>query len=334
MVVDALQQAWPPFALVAGLLLIGRAAEDDRLYEAAGARLAAAPIGSRSLLAALLALVAAVTAVLNLDTAVVFLTPVLVHAARSRRLDERPFLYGTVLMSNSASLLLPGSNLTNMIVAGGSAGYGSRMVLPWLASCVITALVVASAYRLESSAGTAPSSSPPVRVGAGIGAVCTAAALVVAVANPALPVLVLGLAVAALRGFGGVRRLDARPLALLFAVAVGLGVLGRAWDGPASLLAQLGAVPTAVAGAAAAVAVNNLPAATLLSAQPPAHPDALLLGLDLGPNLAFTGSLSAWLWLAAGRGAGSRPSLLTYTRLGAIVVPLTLAASLAALAVR
>ena len=73
-------------------------------------------LGSRGLLVALLGLVAVVTAVLNLDTAVVFLTPVLVHAARRRGLDERPFLYGAVFMANAASILLPGSNLTNLLV--------------------------------------------------------------------------------------------------------------------------------------------------------------------------------------------------------------------------
>src|SRR6266571_2290793 len=113
---DAAGQAWPPFVLVAGLLLVGGVAGADGLFEAIGARLARAPLGPQALLLTLLGLVAAVTAVLNLDTSVVFLTPVLVHAARRRRLDERPFLYGSVFMANSASVLLPGSNLTNLLV--------------------------------------------------------------------------------------------------------------------------------------------------------------------------------------------------------------------------
>jgi arsenical pump membrane protein len=79
------------------------------------------------------------------------------------------------------------------------------------------------------------------------------------------------------------------------------------------------------------VLVNNLPAAVLLSAQPAPHPNALLLGLDLGPNLAVTGSLSAVLWLQAARAVGAHASITTYTRLGLILVPLTLAAALATL---
>ena len=74
--------------------------------------------------------------------------------------------------------------------------------------------------------------------------------------------------------------------------------------------------------------VNNLPAAVVLSAHPLTHPRALLLGLDLGPNLAVVGSLAAVLWLQVARAAGARPSVLRYTLLGLVLAPLTLAAAL------
>jgi arsenical pump membrane protein len=60
----------------------------------------------------------------------------------------------------------------------------------------------------------------------------------------------------------------------------------------------------------------------------PAHPRALLLGLNLGPNLAVTGSLSAVLWWQVARTQGARPSILRYTLLGLALVPLTLTAAL------
>src|SRR5438552_9624846 len=145
-ILGAAGQAWPPFVLVTGLLLIGAVAAADGLFEALGARLAQARLGARGLLLALLGLVAAVTAVLNLDTSVVFLTPVLVHAARRRRLDERPFLYGSVFMANAASLLLPGSNLTNLLVLENDPENGldfaTRMLPAWISACTITALVL------------------------------------------------------------------------------------------------------------------------------------------------------------------------------------------------
>jgi arsenical pump membrane protein len=74
--------------------------------------------------------------------------------------------------------------------------------------------------------------------------------------------------------------------------------------------------------------VNNLPAAVILSAQPPAHPRALLLGLDLGPNLAVTGALSAVLWLQVARTEGARPSVLRYSLLGLVLVPVSLGLAL------
>jgi len=49
----------------------------------------------------------------------------------------------------------------------------------------------------------------------------------------------------------------------------------------------------------------------------------------LGPNLAVTSSLSAVLWLQAARTVGAKPSIATYTRLGLVLVPLTLAAAVA-----
>src|SRR5919204_6565651 len=185
-------QAWPPFVLVAGLLLTGAVAADDGLFEALGARLARTPLGGYRLLLALLALVAVVSALLNLDTAVLFLTPVLVHAARQRRLDERPFLYGSVFMANAASLLLPGSNLTNLLVLRndpqpGSA-FAAQMLPAWITACTITAAFLALAFRLEDGRSEA-AEPPPLRLGLGAAATVVAAVLVVALPTAALPVL-------------------------------------------------------------------------------------------------------------------------------------------------
>jgi arsenical pump membrane protein len=330
-IVAAANQAWPPFVLVAGLLLIGRAAAEDGLFDATGARLARSRLGPRGLLLTLLALVAAVTAVLNLDTSVVFLTPVLVVAARRRGLDERPFLYGSVFMANAASLLLPGSNLTNLLVLrsapqdGGS--FAAQMLPAWLTACAITAVFVTVAFRPGEAGARTSAELPPLKVRYGAAATLAAAVLVVLLPNPAIPVLAVGVAAAV-----GQRlrpRVDAQLLALLFAVTVALGTLARLWHGPARLLESSSTWAVTGIAAAASLVVNNLPATVLLAARTPAHPDALLLGLDLGPNLAVTGSLSAVLWLQAARAVGARPSIATYTRFGVVLVPVTLAATVA-----
>jgi arsenical pump membrane protein len=282
----------------------------------------------------LLGLVAAVTAVLNLDTAAVFLTPVLVHAARRRGVDERPFLYGSVFMANAASMLLPGSNLTNMLVlmrdplAG--TGFGAQMLPAWLAACALTAAFMAFTFRLQAGK-PADVEAPALQFGLGAAGTAAAAILVLLLRNPALPVLALGVTASLLRR--RLPHLETRMLAILFPLTIGLGTLARVWNGPSHLLDSSGSWTAAGIGAAASVLVNNLPAAVLLSASPPAHPGALLLGLDLGPNLAVTGSLSAFLWLQAARTVGAEASIAVYSRLGVLLVPLTLAAALTALRV-
>jgi Na+/H+ antiporter NhaD/arsenite permease-like protein len=80
----AADQTWPAFALVAGLLLIGLVAAGDNLFAAIGQRLGAAAERTWVLYAGICALILVVTAVLNLDTSVAFLTPVTVHQPEQR----------------------------------------------------------------------------------------------------------------------------------------------------------------------------------------------------------------------------------------------------------
>jgi arsenical pump membrane protein len=332
-------QVWPAFALVTGLLLVGVVAEQDGLFAAAGAQLARVPGGARVVYLVGLALVALVTAVLNLDTSVFFLTPVLLHLARARGLDETPFLYGAVFMSNAASLYLPGSNLTNLIVLHGEPVNGATFLRHmWpaaVASTAVTAaLLVALFHRELGRDHPAERERPDVRFAVGALAVLAATVLVLVLASPALPVLVLGVAAVLLDRTPRLRikaAVDARAIGGLFVLAVVLGGLGRWWHGPADFVNGLGGWGTSVASAVAAVAVNNLPASVLLTPVPPVHPHELLLGLNIGPNLAVTGSLSAVLWLRVARSLGAQPSIRRYSALGAVLVPLTLAASLAAL---
>jgi arsenical pump membrane protein len=339
----AVSQDWPPFVLVAGLLLIGFVADRDGLFEAAGHRLACSAKSGGALFAGAVVMVGVVTAVLNLDTSVAFLTPVLVYTARSRGAGEAPLLYGSLLLANAGSLFLPGSNLTNLIVFGhlhmSGASFLAHMWAPALAALFVTAAVVALAERkqLRASAGKIADQLRP-RLGLGLGAVVAATVLIVALRAPALPVAIVGLIVTGARLAGQKTKgrevaevLGAPVLVGLFGIAVALGTLARAWSGPAVLLSHLGAWQTAAFAAAGSVAVNNLPAASLLSARAPSRPFALLIGLDLGPNLFVSGSLAWLLWLRAARGAGAQPSVARASRLGVIAVPLSMAAALAVL---
>jgi arsenical pump membrane protein len=148
--------------------------------------------------------------------------------------------------------------------------------------------------------------------------------------NAALPVLGVGVVAIVVRRLRP--KLELHVLLGLFLLAVALGTLARLWHGPASLLGHLGGIGDAAVGALASVLVNNLPAATLLSAQKPPHPLPLLVGLNLGPNFLFTGSLSAYLWYQAARSTGTRPSLKQASVLGLVLAPLTMIGALLALA--
>jgi arsenical pump membrane protein len=265
-----------------------------------------------------------------------------IGAARRRALDEQPFLYGTIFMVNASSLFLPGSNLTNLIVIGHEHVTGSefaRRMLPGaLGATFATALALWLLHRSRLGGGRLDGTRTPNPGPLGVIATAGVIALMLALADPALPVLALGIAAAAALALRG--RLDRRdlleavnPLALaaVFCVAVALGTLARAWGGPAELMDEAARVPTAVIGALAAVLLNNLPAAALLSAERLHHGRALLVGLNVGPNLAVTGSLSAFLWLQAARQAGARPSVLRYSKLGVLVAPAGIAGALLAL---
>ena len=353
----ALAQSWPPFVLIAGLLLIGLIANRDGLFAWGGARLQSLPGGGIALLGAALLLVAVVTAVLNLDTAVVFLTPVLVFAARRRRVSIEPFLYGCVFMANASSLFLPGSNLTNLLVldaghGGSGASFAATMFPVAITAAVVTAVGVGVSFRRHLVAGpgggagspgrrvdgdVSPASEPRVVLGAGLLATAAAVVLVLALRQPALAVLAVGV-VATLVELAR-RRIDLADawrvvglpsLTAAFVLTVALGTLARHWNGPAELIDGATGPETAGLAAISTVFVNNLPSAALYSAHAVDHSRMLLLGLNVGPNLAVTGALSALLWFRAAREVDARPSLVEFSRRG---VPLALVAMGAAIVV-
>jgi hypothetical protein len=155
-------------------------------------------------------------------------------------------------LSNAASLLLPVSNLTNLIVLGHlhltGGQFAARMWLPWLGAVAVTAAVVAIGERrslgpVRSEPGRA---SRPV-LGIGLAAIIAATALVIVIRSAALPVFVIGALAVGVRLRGGGQVTIGRIWQVLgmpvlvgpFGAAVALGTLGRAWSGPAVLLSHL-----------------------------------------------------------------------------------------------
>jgi arsenical pump membrane protein len=82
---------------------------------------------------------------------------------------------------------------------------------------------------------------------------------------------------------------------------------------------------------------NNLPvgllsgAAIQIDSPPPLITDAILIGVDLGPNLSVTGSLATILWLVALRREGEHVSALEFLKLGVLIMPVSLVLAIAAL---
>jgi len=333
---QSLSHSWQPFVLITGLLLIGHVASREGLFESVGNLVARTPGNDMTLFTVMMVAVAIVTALLNLDTSVVFMTPVALHASRARSADDVAFLYGTILMSNAASLLLVGSNLTNMLVFAShpvrGVTFARHMALAWLASVVLTIVLVAWWRRRELRRGTAQALTAVTwRMGPATVSVVVAVALMLVLSQPAIPVIVLGVA---LEVFDVVRRrrvtyleivsvANPQVVAPLFVVAVLVGWLGRSWHQVGDLAAHTNALATAAMASGLSLVINNLPAASLFAGQPIAHPYALLLGLNLGPNAFVTGAMSTLLWFRLVRREGFTPSVSQFVRIGLPVALVT-----------
>lgn len=336
---DALDEAEslaPTLVVLAALLVLGDGCERAGLFDALAARMAARARGSGPrLLVYVFAAAVAVTAVLGLDATVVLLTPAAFAAAAKARMPGRPHVYATSHLANSASLLLPVSNLTNLLAFRATdlsfAGFAAKMALPTAVAVAIEWLVLRRVFRTAlETPGRAPKAElPPLPKRPLIVLALTLAGFVAAgplgidAAYPAV-------AGAALMG-PRLKAIDAP----LIAFVLGLGLIVRALADAglqdvvadilphgAGLLALLGATFLA---AALANVLNNVPALlVLLPAAAAAGPEtvlAVLIGVNAGPNLTYTGSLATLLWRRVLHERGEDVSHREFHLLGALSVP-------------
>jgi len=352
---DELRALGPTVAFLAAVLVLARLCELEGLFDAAGDRIAQASRGRPvTLLGLVFAVCCVVTAVLSLDTTVVLLTPVVFVTATSLQLRPRPYVYACVHLSNSASLLLPVSNLTNLLAFRASGlsflRFGALMALPWLLAILAEYLVLRWFFSTDLTGHAAPARTPrplpgyPVAVVLGtLVAFCLTSVLHF---DPALAAL--GGAVA-LGGPALVRqRATARDVAAaanlpFLAFVFGLGVtvrtlqvhgldrLGRLVPSGSSLLTLL-----AIAGIAAVAAnlINNLPAILVLLPAVTGQPGPVLaavIGVNIGPNLTYVGSLATLLWRRILHARGHQPQAQEFLKVGAVSVPLALVAATAGL---
>ncbi|OBI94972.1 arsenic transporter [Mycobacterium alsense] len=345
-------------AFLGAVLVLAKLCDDEGLFEAAGAVIARGGAGSGRLLRRVFVIAALITAVLSLDAAVVLLTPVVLAAVRRRRTPARPYAYATAHLANGASLLLPVSNLTNLLAFHTAkisfVKFTLAMALPWLGA-VATVYVVfrwffADDLRVQpdpTKVGPAP--RPPVFVLAVVGLTLAGFAVAQSVGVAPAWVALAGASVLAVRslsrGHTSVADIarSAHVSFLVFVLALGIvvrAVMLNGADRAMSAVLPSGsglAALLAIAAIAAVLAnvVNNLPATLVLL--PLVAPGgavavlAVLIGVNIGPNLTYVGSLSNLLWRRVLRQHRLDAGIGEYTRLGLCTVPVALVVAVVAL---
>lgn len=339
-------RVWPILLFVVAITVVTELAAEAGLFRVVSEQTARWGLG-RAWLLWLFVLVLAVvgTIFLSLDTTAVLLTPVVVILARHAGLSPLPFALTTVWMANTASLLLPVSNLTNLLAEHELKGIGplpfaALTAVPALISVVVPAIILFVVYRRDLLVRYKPTlnDSDDDRV------LLIASGVVVALLIPAL---VSGLevwipAVAAavlLGGFFAVRRPRVLRFGLLpwqlvllssglflvveAAHSLGLGTLLAVVSGtgqdPLSLLRLAGV------GTLGANAIDNLPAYLALEpvAGGPVRLVALLIGVNVGSLITPWASLATLLWHERLTALDVEISWSKYILLGLIAAPVT-----------
>jgi len=344
----------PVVSFLGAVLVLAKLCDDEGLFEYAGAAMARTRPGSHGLLRQVFAIAAAITAALSLDATVVLLTPVVLVSVRRLRTPMRPYAYATAHLANAASLLLPVSNLTNLLAFHFAnisfARFTLVMALPWLAAVaavyVVFRLFFAKDLRLPPSPEeVGPAPRPPVFVLVVVALTLAGFAVSESVGVAPAWVAVAGASALAVRSLSR-RHTSVLEIArsvnvsfLVFVLALGVVVqaitlngMGRAMS---AVLPSGSTLPAllAIAAVAALLAnvVNNLPATlVLVPLVAPSGPVAILavlIGVNIGPNLTYVGSLSNLLWRGVLRQHKVEASVGEYTRLGLCTVPTALVAA-------
>jgi arsenical pump membrane protein len=349
-------RVWPILLFVVAITVVTELAADAGLFAAIAQALSRWGLNRGVVLWLFVVVLATVSTIfLSLDTTAVLITPVVVSVARHVGLPPLPFALTTVWLANTGSLLLPVSNLSNLLAASRLSDdsplrFASLMLAPAVVAVLVPTIVLFVVFRrqlvvrYEREEATAPTD----RV------LFVASAVVVVLLLPALvsgvPVWIPALAAAAiLIAVFVVRRRSTLTFSLvpwqLVLLACGLFlVVAAATDlGLARVLAAVSGTGHGFAdllrlagtGAVASNAVNNLPA--YLALEPvtgdPIRLAALLIGVNAGPLITPWASLATLLWRQRLAGLGVTVSWTRYALLGLVVVPVTVVLAVGALAI-
>lgn len=305
-----------------------------------------------------------VTVFLSNDATAVVLTPAVYAATRAAKVEPLPYLYVCAFIANAASFVLPISNPANIVVYGDHLpplmAWLKLFALPSLIAILATYFALRFTQRSKLYATVAtPEGNRPLPLGGKIAAtgICLAAAGLIIMSSLGrdlgLPTFVAGVATAVLV----LASTSKSPLPVIAGVSwsvlplvAGLFILVEALNSSGLLPALAAAIerlsqsaPASAAwisGLSFAVAsnlANNLPmgliAATVNHGAhlPQSVTGAILIGVDLGPNLSVTGSLATVLWLIALRREGEHVSAIQFVKVGVVVMPPALILAVATL---
>jgi arsenical pump membrane protein len=329
---DALRPLAAPLAFVLVAVPLASSLDDVGVFE----ELAAVAARSRYAVGLLWMLAALVVAFLNLDAAVVLLTPIYIHTAFMLELDPVALAFQPVLLASFASGVLAVSNLTNLLAASHLSlrnhDFLRHLALPSLVASAVGWLVYRVVFR-KRPAHPAPARRVNRRALAiGLAAIALFLALLVGGDFVGLEAWIAALVVEIVL-IAATRRVPWRhaPVGtVVLAAALAVLAAGVAVQLPHAF-ASLGdgGARGIAAGVVWANALNNLPAGLvgLPHVTATAHVWPLLLGVNIGPVLLLTGSLAGLLWQASARRAGVEIRASTYSRIGATVgVPALVAA--------
>jgi arsenical pump membrane protein len=343
---SALRDLGPTVGFLAALLVLADGCRRAGMFDALGALMAGGSRGRPGRLLAMVFLVAAgTTAVLSLDATVVLLTPIVFATAARLHTNPRPHVYACSHLANSASLLLPVSNLTNLLAFRASGVSFTRftalMALPWLVALSVEWLVLRRSFAGELRRPAGRASRPADRASLPRFAVGVVALTLIGFVVSS-PIGIAPVWVAAAGALVLVLRERPRPLELaraaepgflVFVLALGIIVHGASQHGLSSAVDSLlphGSGPLAllaVAGISAVVAnlLNNLPATLIIlpvvTAGGPGAVLAMLVGVNVGPNLTYVGSLATLLWRRIVHAHDQETDMAEFTRLGLRTVP-------------
>ncbi|WP_394646960.1 arsenic transporter [uncultured Sphingomonas sp.] len=351
------------YLFLIGMMLLSETAREQGLFDWVAATAVRHAKGSPRRLFLLVYVTGVVTTTfLSNDATAVVLTPAVYAAARKAKAEPLPLLFACALIANAASFVLPISNPANLVLYGGKmpplGQWFASFALPSIAAIVVTFVMLRSVERarLTGACETTVERAPLTLAGkAALGGIAATAVLLLIVSALDQP-LGLPTCIAGVVTMLGVAALVRRsPAATVRAVSwsvlplvAGLFVLVEALDrtGVIAWVAQglrdMAAAPVrgaAYGGTVLAFAsnlMNNLPAGLIAStavaqAQPPrVIVDALLIGVDLGPNLSITGSLATILWLQAIRREGEDVGFWRFLKVGAATMIPALVAALGA----